>query len=135
MPWAAWASMSCRSACDLGKPGVPESFRASAMTSFHGAVLSHSRAREGADTRLELLLPIRLWPRAPVSPARSSPPTPNPPFMVLPSFLQGEPGKAGEKGLPGAPGLRVSSLPHCPRVGASWIRARGAPSLGLLPGS
>lgn len=27
------------------------------------------------------------------------------------AFLQGEPGKAGEKGLAGAPGLRVSVLP------------------------
>lgn len=31
--------------------------------------------------------------------------------MALPSFFQGEPGKAGEKGLPGAPGLRVSASP------------------------
>lgn len=50
----------------------------------------------------------------PHSPRPALPPSHrHPPLMVLHSFLQGEPGKAGEKGLPGAPGLRVSTPPRC----------------------
>lgn len=71
----------------------------------------------------------------------STPSHRHPPLMVLHSFLQGEPGKAGEKGLPGAPGLRVSTPP---RVHMHWCwldtckgrhlpgHAPGAPRRGFL---
>lgn len=137
MPWAAWASVSCRSACDLGNPGL---LRASEPLSHdidpRGSAITLPSRKGGADPWLELLLSHRLWPKAPGSPAYSTHLSHhNPPSMVLPFLLQGEPGKAGEKGLPGAPGLRVSNLPPCPRAGASWTCTEGAAAPGLLPES
>lgn len=53
--------------------------------------------------------------------------------MALPSFFQGEPGKAGEKGLPGAPGLRVSASP-LPTPGVCWTPVGRERPCGVLLG-
>ena len=53
--------------------------------------------------------------------------------MALPSLFQGEPGKAGEKGLPGAPGLRVSASP-LPTPGCVLDTCGEGASRGILLG-